>query len=62
MEEPKKELSMTIWAGTPQKLDKWKKDIWDTIGAWTINTTKEQITIKMEKREKEEAKKRSHDN
>ena len=62
MEDQQKELSITMWTDT-QKLATWKKDIWETI--WSEGTkilNKNQIPISMDKREKELAKERSHDN
>lgn len=62
MENQQKELSITMWTDT-QKLATWKKDIWETI--WNEGTkilNKNQIPVSMDKREKELAKKRSHEN
>jgi len=62
MEDQQKELSITMWTDT-QKLATWKKDIWETI--WNEGTkilNKNQIPVSMDKREKELAKKRSHEN
>jgi len=62
MENKQKELSITMWTDT-KKLATWKKDIWETIkndGTKILN--KNQIPLNMDKREKELAKKRSHEN
>ena len=65
MEDKQKELSITMWTDT-QKLATWKKDIWKTIwNVWnegTKSVDKNQIPVSMDKREKELAKQRSHDN
>lgn len=62
MEDKQKELSITMWTDT-QKLATWKKDIWETIGnERTKILNKNQIPVNLDKREKELAKERSHDN
>ena len=58
MEDKQKELSITMWTD----LATWKKDIWETIwNEWTKNLTKNQIPVSLDKREKEIAEKRKHD-
>ena len=51
-----------MWTDT-KKLATWKKDIWETIAnEGTKILDKNQIPVSMDKREKELAKERSHDN
>ena len=58
MEDKQKELSITMWTD----LATWKKDIWEAIwNEWTKNLTKNQIPVSLDKREKEIAEKRKHD-
>lgn len=62
MDDQKKELSVTMWADT-KKLAVWKEDLSATIwNEWSKILDKNQIPISMDKREKELAKKRSHEN
>lgn len=66
MEDKQKELSITMWRGTPQKLMTWKK-VGEAIGNEDTKisdknkTPKDQIPVSMEKLEKELANMRSHD-
>lgn len=62
MDDQKKELSVTMGTDT-KKLAVWKEDLSATIwNEWSKILDKNQIPISMDKREKELAKKRSHDN
>ena len=70
MEEEKKELSITTWTDTKlretmwtdtKKLAVWKQDISDAI-EWSKSLRRDQITPSLDKREKDLAKKRSHEN
>lgn len=62
MEEQKKELSATMWTDT-KKLAMWKEDLSATIWSeWSKILDKNQIPISLDKREKDLAKQRSHDN
>ena len=62
MWDQKKELSITMWTDT-KKLAVWKEDLSATIwNEWSKILDKNQIPTSLDKREKELAKKRSHDN
>lgn len=62
MEDQKKELSVAIWADT-NKMKVGEKDLWDTMSNWWSQILKkDQISISMDKWEKELAKKRSREN
>ena len=62
MDDQKKELSVTMGTDT-KKLAVWKEDLSATIwNEWSKILDKNQIPISMDKREKELAKKRSHNN
>lgn len=62
MTDQKKELSITMWTDT-KKLAVWKQDLSATIwNEWSKHLKPNQIPPSLDKREKEIAKKRSHDN
>ncbi len=62
MEEQKKELSATMATDT-NKMKIWQKELGNAISNdWSNNLAKNQIPISMDKREKQLAKNRNHEN